>query len=121
MGPRDITSDHQGIEERSIALHRAIVERIRRDPRLMEIARANLYRLEQRFLNAGETPPGWLLEWKAILQNLSLDELEAVLVSPGEEARRLRQSSPFSGILTPRERWEIYEAFSARAYYQGRQ
>jgi hypothetical protein len=34
------------------------------------------------------------------------------MVSPSEKARRLRQSSPFCGILTPRERWKIYESFA---------
>ncbi|MCU0579492.1 MAG: hypothetical protein MUF69_08095 [Desulfobacterota bacterium] len=34
-----------------------------------------------------------------------LDDLLALMVSPSEEACRLRQCSPFAGILPPRERW----------------
>ena len=35
-------------------------------------------------------------------------EIGSILFDDSEEGRRLRQSDPFSGILTPAERWEIY-------------
>lgn len=114
-----IKSDHHRIEARSIALHRAVVEKIRRDPSLMEVPKANLRQLEARIVRQGEKLPRWLLEWKAIIENLDLESLFSFLVSGDERACRLRQSSPFSGILTPRERWEIYEAFATGAYHTG--
>jgi hypothetical protein len=36
-----------------------------------------------------------------------------LLVSRSERATRLRQSSPFAGVLTPAERRRVYEAFRA--------
>ena len=107
-------SDHMRIEERSIALHGEIAKRLHTRRELVEVARKNL---EQWIQRDGETPP--LTEWKRILGQ-PLEDIINFLVSPGEKARQLRQSSPFCGILTPRERWKIYEAFSAGTYYQSR-
>jgi len=33
---------------------------------------------------------------------------ENILLDESEEGTRLRQIDPFCGILTPKERWEIY-------------
>jgi hypothetical protein len=98
---------HQQIEERSILLHRAVAQRISENPVLLEVARGNLH----RWIDQGGDRPYWS-EWQKILAG-PLDEILAFMVSPSEKARRLRQSSPFRGILTPRERWKIYESFAA--------
>ncbi|MBI5582294.1 MAG: hypothetical protein HY892_00570 [Deltaproteobacteria bacterium] len=101
---------HQQIEERSILLHRAVANRISENPDFLDIARTNL----RRWIEQGGARPYWA-EWEAKLAG-PLDALLAFLVSPSEEARRLRQSSPFCGILTPRERWKIYESFTEREH-----
>ena len=113
-------SDHIRIEERSIALHRAVAKQIRANPRLMEKAKGNLQRYLKHFMQKGGTPTSALLEWLDIVENKSLEEILELLVSGAEKARRLRQSSPFAGILTPQERWKIYEAYRPGAYYQSR-
>ena len=113
-------SDHIRIEERSIALHRAIAERIRTNPRLMEKARENLQKYLDQFAQENRPLPKSLSEWQDILTNRSLEAVLAFLVSSGETAGRLRQSSPFAGILTPKERWKIYEAYRPGAYYPSR-
>ncbi len=46
-------------------------------------------------------------EWENLLVNLSPSEISELIVSEDERATRLRQSSPFVGILTPREVWKI--------------
>jgi hypothetical protein len=97
---------HQQIEERSILLHRAVARRISANPSLLAIAHDNL----SRWIEQSGPRPYWT-EWGAKL-SAPLDELLTFLVSPSEEARRLRQSSPFCGILTPQERWKIYESFA---------
>jgi hypothetical protein len=38
-------------------------------------------------------------------------EVRGILLDDSEEGRRMRQSDPFCGILTPAERWEIYREF----------
>jgi hypothetical protein len=107
-------SDHMRIEERSIALHREIAQRLRTRPELLGVVRKNIERWIQR---DGEAP-AWT-EWNKILGQ-PLEEILAFFVSPDEKARQLRQSSPFCGILTSEERWKIYEAFSSGTYYQSR-
>ena len=94
---------HEQIDRRSLALARAVADAIDRDPSGigLERARATCRRWYQ------ETPSPAVAEWSRILER----EWEAIrprLLDPGEEGRRLRQSSPFCGILSPRERWAIY-------------
>ena len=98
---------HGQIEERSILLHRVIAQRVSENPALLEVARNNL----RRWIGQQGERLYWT-EWEKILED-SMEEILAFMVSPTERARRLRQSSPFSGILTPQERWKIYESFPA--------
>ena len=106
-------SDHKRLEERSLALHREVAERIQANPALVQVAERNL----GNWIRQHGQIPVWR-EWKEILGK-PLAEIMELLVSDDENARRLRQSSPFCGILTPRERWRIYESFTVGAYYQG--
>lgn len=46
-------------------------------------------------------------EWAAVLQG-DWPGIRARLLEDSERGARLRQNSPFCGILTPRERWAIY-------------
>jgi hypothetical protein len=104
-------TDHKRIEERSLELHKEIARRLQAHPQLLQIAKENLIRWIAR---DGEIPV-WR-EWSEIL-NRPLSQVLSVLLSPDERGVRLRQSSPFCGILSPRERWKIYESFTIRAYY----
>ena len=106
-------SDHRRVEERSIALHREIARRIHANPELLLIAKRNL----ERWIKMDGEIPVWR-EWQEILER-PLVQIVDLLISPDENAKRLRQSSPFCGILNPRERWKIYESFTAGTYYQG--
>ncbi|HIJ19679.1 MAG TPA: hypothetical protein HPP58_01390 [Deltaproteobacteria bacterium] len=107
-------SDHRRLEERSITLHREVAKRLRARPELISMVRENL----DRWIDEnGEIPV--LMEWQKILDS-PVDNIIDVMVSPDEKGRHLRQSSPFCGILTSRERWKIYESFEAGTYYQGR-
>ena len=118
--PKNRVSDHVRIEERSIALHRAVADRIRTNPRLMEKARNNLQKYIDQVAQENRTVSKSLSEWQDILTNRSREAVLEFLVSTGESASRLRQFSPFAGILTPKERWKIYEAYRPGAYYPSR-
>ena len=102
--------DHRLIDERSLAFHRLIAAKLRRQPALVEKARANLARWLQTS-SPGSTPA--LLEWQRALSG-PFDELLVLLQATDEHATRLRQSSPFCGILTPEERLAIIREFQAR-------
>lgn len=104
-----ITRSHQWIDRRSLAMHVRVAEKVAGDPELLDVARRNLHRWLER------SPQPALLEWKDLLDSLSLKELLDLLRSPDERAARLRQSSPFAGILTPEERRKILADYESRS------
>jgi hypothetical protein len=100
---------HRVAEARSLALHCLIAQKIAADPELLEIPKRNLAAWIARY---GDTPPRALEEWRAVLAR-PWPEIAALISDPGEDAARLRQSSPFAGVLTAAERQRVYEAFRA--------
>ncbi len=100
---------HRLIEARSLAMHCLIATKIAADPALLDVARRNLEAWSARY---GDSPPRALEEWRAILRR-SWPDIAALITDPGETAARLRQSSPFAGVLTQPERRRVYEAFGA--------
>lgn len=111
-----LTSDHSRIEERSLALHRLVAEKIAAEPALVARARDNI----SRWQAARSEKSAALAEWDQILTH-PLEEIAAVLVERSERANRLRQSSPFAGTLSETERRAVYELFATRAHHTGRQ
>jgi hypothetical protein len=100
---------HELTDEISLAMARRVAERLSRQPELLQVARENLDRWAKRNADA----PGLLrcyAEWRGILER-PLEEICRVLNSDTEEARRLRQNSPFAGVLSPREVWELKRRF----------
>ena len=106
-----IYSDHARIDARSLALHRLVAQKIAENPELLEIARDNI----RRWQSANHPPSVALDEWADVL-NGRVEEIAALLVDTSERATRLRQSTPFPGVLTQDERKAIYESYSARTY-----
>lgn len=98
---------HARIDERSLAFGRAIADRLRADPTLIERARDNLIRWLSTCSDAARPA---LLEWQAALDG-PVDGVLALLTSTDERAMRLRQSNPFAGVLTSQERAGILRAF----------
>lgn len=98
---------HQEIDARSLALHRLIAERIQRDPSLFEVAKRNLAHWRT---HASPNETYYVEEWDRLLQS-GLDAALAVAIEDSEYATALRQSSPFAGVLTPRERWAFLDAW----------
>ncbi len=98
---------HQWIDERSRALHEAVASKLKDQPELLAVARSNL----ERWLAASPSPV--LKEWQRLLDQLPLPELLTLLVSASEEAKQLRQSSPFAGLLTPAERQAILDWYES--------
>lgn len=96
---------HESIDERSLALVRAIVARIDADPERRGLEHAR--RVCRTWGEAGNRPA---LEWAEIIAR-PWDEIRRVLLDESDNGQRLRQSNPFCGILSPRERWAIYREF----------
>jgi hypothetical protein len=97
---------HQEIDERSLALAQAVAARIDRDPQRegLRLARENC----ARWLQKDASPA--ILEWQRLLGQ-EWESVREVLLDEGQLGQRLRQSTPFCGILTPRERWDVYRRF----------
>ena len=99
---------HEWIDQRSLALDTEIAQMIREQPELLDRAKTTL----ARWIQAREpNVPAALLEWAIILNNRTLNEILALLTRDDEEARRLRQSSPFCGILSEERRLAIFKEY----------
>ena len=97
---------HQAVDRRSLLLAQEIVKKIEKCSLYDEIDRAisrcerwyNIHKLES------------IKEWLNILDK-PWDEIKKVLLDQSENGQRLRQSNPFCGVLTNKERWSIYRRF----------
>lgn len=98
---------HARIDARSLAMHRAIATKLIADPALLNIARDNLKRWAA---SAGRSQP-YGDAWGELLSR-PIEELVALIQEDTEFMRAMRQTSPFAGVLDPRERWGIYDAFA---------
>lgn len=94
-------------DRRSLELHRAAADKLRADPAWLERARQRVAAWRSQ-----AQPPYYAELWKKILDR-PLPQIIAFLVEESEFAQELRSSSPFAGILTPRERWAVLKRFQA--------
>ena len=109
-----IHSDHVRLDDRGLALHRLVAQKVLANPALLDKARANV----RRWHDNHDSRSSALAEWEQILSG-PVTEVARFLVERSERATRLRQSSPFTGILTEAERLAVYESHSARTYHPG--
>jgi len=101
---------HEWIDRRSLALDYAIARMLRSQPDLLQHAKDTL----QRWIHQRQSAiPPVLIEWREILENWPLEKISDLLTSLDETSRRLRQSSPFCGILSPEERLAIFKEYEA--------
>ena len=98
------------VDQRSLAMDKLVAQKLRVQPGLLQNAKDNLNRWIQQ-----QQPevPRILIEWQEILENWPLEKVLGLLTSFDEEARRLRQSSPFYGILSQEERLAIFKEYEA--------
>ena len=104
---------HRLAEERSIAYHTAIAERLRDHPEILEDARRRV----EGWLASSEGARFYAQRWAEILKG-DASSVAAFLVERSELAAELRQSSPFAGALRPQERWKIWRETRER-FLQG--
>ncbi len=85
---------HEVLDEISLELGRRVAARLRKDANSPALVRC--YR-----------------EWQSLLTR-PLEEICRVLEMDNEENRRLRQNSPFPGVLSPREVWAVKSSVRKR-------
>ncbi len=98
----DDVNRHRENELKALAMDRWIATRLEEDPSLLDQARRTLKRWE----SDQSAPAACLREWSEILDQ-PLSEIVTLLRRDDEEACRLRQSSPFCGILPRKVRTRI--------------
>lgn len=99
---------HETIDKRGLALARDIVAKIDKDPERQGLKRAQT--LCDKWLR--DTQIQAYAEWKQILSG-NWSTIRAVLLDESEYGQRLRQNSPFCGVLTSEERHHIFRTFSS--------
>lgn len=97
---------HLRREQESLEIHRRIARRLDDDSvPVLEKARANLRRwLANR---REDSLAAVYREWECLLTSMSAAELSQLLIAEDERSTHLRQSSPFAGVLSPQEVWEV--------------
>jgi hypothetical protein len=91
-----VQPSHTTIDLKNELQDRLLARHLRKNGRLVRLARRNLKRWMAR---DGKKPRAVFLEWQRILDYLSPREIADFLVSDTPMARRLRQSSPFMGLF----------------------
>lgn len=99
---------HEQIDRRSLAMGCAVADQLEHHPELLEVARVNL---SSWIDQSHGVPLQAHLEWRDLIERLPLASLLELLRSDSEEARRLRQSSPFAGVISQEERWRILREY----------
>jgi hypothetical protein len=98
---------HRILDARSLAMHCVAAAKIERDRALLRVVKETFNGWRSRYK---DQLPVALDEWRKLLAR-PWPEICAVLTDPGERATRLRQSSPFSTLLSASERKRINDAF----------
>ncbi|GEM_PF-957171 len=100
---------HQLVDAENLACAKAIAEKLRKNPLLLEDAKKFLREVE--LMEGPLNVRSYAAQWKHILEKESLDRIIQILISPDEKATALRQDSPFVGVkfLTKQEVARIYE------------
>lgn len=96
---------HEVQDQVSLELGRRVAAGLAKHPEWLELARANL----DRWSRQNHDAPALLRcydEWRELLSRPPA-EIIAILTETSGEGQRLRQNSPFVGVLSPQEVWEI--------------
>lgn len=96
---------HEHQDRVSLEIARRIASELPSRADWLELARQNL----DRWSRLNRDAPGLLhcyAEWRALLDR-PLTEICELLTAKTDEGQRLRQNSPFAGVLTPETVWEI--------------
>ena len=96
--------------ERSIALHREVATKLRREPLLLDAARVRV----EGWIREDTVDRRWAEAWLDVLSG-GVDAVVSLLADRSERAHDLRQVSPFAGVLDARTRWAILRRCSTRA------
>lgn len=101
---------HADVERFSLRLHEEVAQHIRANPALLDRARANITRWKRQL---GQSASRDLDIWSSILTG-PLEDILSMMVARTEKGDRLRQSSPFCGIISQARRMELFREVYGR-------
>jgi hypothetical protein len=92
---------HEVLDQIRLAQHKLIAKKLLQNPAaILALAQRNL----QRDIGYRLAPATSLSrEWRALLEQNSIDRIVAVMTAKTQKAIELRQASPFASILSPAE------------------
>ena len=96
---------HQAHDAVGLEIGRRVALGLSQHPEWIELAKSNL----DRWSRLNRDAPGLLgcyQEWRQLLDR-PLEEISAAPTTQTEQGQRLRQNSPFAGVLSPHQVWEI--------------
>lgn len=97
--------NHSETDQVSLELARRVADRMREQPEVVDFARANLARWSQQNPSAPSLQRCYA-EWQQILTR-PVEAICSLLCSESDDTQRLRQNSPFAGVPSPAEVWEV--------------
>ena len=100
---------HHLAEERSLAYHALIADKIERDPALLDVARRRV----AEWLASGTPHAHYARAWSAILES-PVEIIRQHLLDPTPAGRALRQVTPFAGMIAPNTRWKLWREVRER-------
>jgi len=106
---------HQFLDALALAYHQAIAFRLLNSPEeVIGLARENLEHWIR--VHEGTGTVYALKEWQTLLDTKTVPELIAIITEDSDKGQRLRQSTPFAGVLSDQERKEIMTRCEERAF-----
>jgi len=96
------------LDQRSLELHKIIVDEIRKNPDLFEVVKENISRWKPMVTK--NTLP-YLEEWESFINQGMEVCLEAAL-DESEYGKARRQASPFAGVLPDKERHRFFQEYT---------
>lgn len=99
------------IESRVFKLHQCIIKHLKKDPdSTLEKARSNLCRWREQ---NGDWPA--YMEWEKTLK-LPVNDIIDLLESNSDRAILAQSTSPFAGVISAHERWDIIKSVMPESY-----
>jgi hypothetical protein len=98
-------ANHRVVEERSLRYHAAIAARLLLDATILPRIRERV----EEWIRTGTVAAYYAEAWRDVLCR-PVSEISAWLRDDSETARALRPVSPFAGVLSARERWQLWAA-----------
>jgi hypothetical protein len=100
----------QDLDERTLAMHVLVAEKLRRDPQLLLRVAETLQRWR---VQVCERSQPYLLEWQMLVDQ-GVDACVSTMTERTQRAAAMRQASPFAAVLSNRERFEFLRQWGAK-------